>query len=566
MKIDKTKREFTFADDELERLYALILNRYFERKNIKSSERLIMNGNVQMNAQWKEVYNDFHSVSCYAKSKIQLGFLNKKIKELRPDYFYKHLISKDVKTFKYEYLKRIIYYLTYDNTVEVEQFLLKNKFQIDEFKLPQELPKGLEFLEGSWIGINRNLEESRYAVCHYNFQIVGNKMMVQREAYSSEIMYEGEAFLQEDLSFMFHMVGRSKGRIKFGMANPRKIEPDMLKCYSSAYSTISPQEPAIVKELIIRLPYSITLGKGDVMPYEELIDLLAKNFGDPLYYKEVIKELQEFLGDGEEHVFTLQELSEIKKADMTLIKNRHTQSRWVEKLYAYFQFHHLQNSDAYQRHVIKYEEDRSSKKAQAVCLPINVKEEYTLHKTVKYNKPGIQKHEIAYRTKNKQAAVDVQALFPICDSVLSNHKDEQDLRSSQLLMDADTDFFVHSATFLNEFSPDYQLALSFDEVTKYTEIVIDFGSIGDFETRNIYPLSVEYKYNDADGRGGERCELLLGEPTFGACRLSDFDPEENTLKTKFFVGPDPENPKIFIFILDFEVQAGDVLYIYFNHS
>ena len=204
------KRAIVFEKDEMDKLWHLIVKTYLKNRN----QTLDLSFKGASQRIWTEkgdlIYNDFHAATNFNKSLISLGGNTSTEKEISKQYFYKHLIGQSVLSIKYEYLQRIVFYLNKNKKTDPLVFLESNGFHFKDSQLSS-LPSGLDYLTGSWIGINRNLEEGKFAICYYEFKPEATKMLVLREAYSSELLYEGEAILQNDSTYMIHLVGRSRG-------------------------------------------------------------------------------------------------------------------------------------------------------------------------------------------------------------------------------------------------------------------------------------------------------------------------------------------------------------------
>lgn len=559
MKDIAAKQSITFDEDELTKIWLMIAESYAKRKNQTIDQGLFSKPRTLGLNIVKDIYSDFHYETRFGVSKISLGSNSDgSEKEISEVYFKKHLIGQHDKSIKYEYLRRILFYVTKKRQTDIFNYLQTKGFifETDNY----ELPSGLEYLSGHWIGINRNLEEHKYAVCYYEFKIEGAKMLTKREAYSSEIMYEGEAFLQEDSSFMIHLKGRSKGRIKFIMANPKKIQPDMLKCFASAYSTISPQEPAIVKELLIKLPESVNLSKGKVCTLEQMKKEINLYFKQP-YLSLVFDELRMFLGNEEEHVFTLEELTQIKQNDLLPIRKRLKKEKVIENLTASFRINYIGESKKYTRSIVKYLKQEKNDQFIAKYFDEPVLDEYLMTKIVKYSQNIVQTHPIKFKAQTSDGGVDILPLYPFTEDVLSNEKDEPDFRSSNLLIDAYGDTFVSSATVINEFGKTKELSLEIEETTLKTHIVVDFGAI---EKVNSSIKAISYHFNEPDEKGGESCLLTVLDKKIRTIKLTGFDKKNKIIQHSSEFNFDPHNSKLFVIIVEFPMYEGDCFCISFD--
>lgn len=559
------KQSIVFNYEELTKLWSLVAKEYFRSRGRISKEKEFTNPKLDWKGEGKAIFRDFHNLTQFSKSQISIGSTkNNKEKEITETYFYQHLIGQSVTSIRYDFLKRFVYYIEKNKSIDLFTFLENNGFSFD-LTADEALPRGLEYLAGHWIGINRNLEENKFAVCYYEFKIEGSKMLAKREAYSSEVIYEGEALCQEDSSFMIHLKGRTKGRIKFIMTNPPKIQPDMLKCFSSAYSTISPNEPAIVKELVIKLTKAKQLSKGQVMSLNEIDDLLSEHFNEQ-YLQEVKKEFNGFLGNNEEHVFTLNELTQIKKIDLNEIRNRISNNDNIEKLLAYYRFNYIGHSKKYVRKIVKYKKDKNTGEHGASKFEINVSDEYVLTKVVNYSKNAVQTHATTYRTTTSNGAVDIVPIYPFSTEVFNNESDEPEPRSSDLLIDAHTDTFVSSATVINEFMQSGELQLDIERTTLKTEIVIDFGGIEGFEQMAISIKSISYNFNTPDKRGGKEIIFENKNSSQKTFRIEGLNNESLAFKLANPFSFDPENPKLFVVLAEFPMFEKDCFTISFNFN
>ncbi|AWV97686.1 hypothetical protein [Arcticibacterium luteifluviistationis] len=487
-------------------------------------------------------------------------------KEITLEYFKKHFIGLSDNSFNLDFLRRILYYPT-EKYIQDPYLFLKTEYGfIDDNVLESELSSGLSYLEGYWLSFNRNLEEARVAQCFYHFYIIGNEMKVKREAYSSETIYEGDAYIQEDSSFMFHLKGKNKGRIKFIMANPGKVQPDMLQCLSSAFKTVSPHEPAIVKELLIKLPRPSKLTKGKVLNKAQAFESLALYFQDKQLDK-IKTEFNEYLGEDEVPYFTPSDLSTIKKDDLIECKLEAEPLKTIKNQYNYFHFNKLSfNSvEKYHRDIIKYSSDLSSKGYKAFTKNVEFKDEYSLITIDQYSSRRVQTHQVFYETISNNAFVDAQALFPILNKANDDGFQEPSWRESNLSMDAKSDTFVSSATFLNDFSNSKKLQLRFDNITFRSEVVIDFCSIEGFDKMGLFIDEISYLSNLPDEKGGQLLTLELPNKRINGLTIK-LDRMGNKLSFEDNLIFDVENTKIFALKMDFAVAEGDYLTIHFNSN
>lgn len=559
-------------ENEIELLWSKTIKRFSQNTGIEVSHLKIQSAKEfwrDDSLKSKFLYN-FLKITAFENCKIYIDSnIEKGILPISETYIRNHLITKKAKSFQYGYLDRIVFYINGNKKENWAEFFAHHNIRAkdgsdDKVDLP--LPPGLKYLEGSWVSYNGNLEDGMFAQCLYKFYIENNRMFVDREAYSSEVSYHGEAYLQDDSSYLFYLKGKIRGKYKFVIADTEKVNPDILTCIGSAFS-IKTGNPIIVKEILIRLPASIkpVLAGGAIVSHSELEKKLSIYF-PKTDSENLLNEITSFLGNDEVPFFSLDDLRRVKKAHLKQIKDEESFTPIkYKKQSVYINFSKLQaTTKLYTREIVKYYKQGNTK--YGIKTPVDVFDEYTYMKICQYNKEGFIKHKIHFEAEDSEGIVDVQSLFPIVDDDSDNDMREPSLRYSNLIMDAYNDTFVSTATFINDFRKSKRVSISYDELTSLSEIIIDFNSIENFEELSISISKISYHFNDPDGKGMNFIDVIPLKKGIKGGTLTMVDKVNKRINLTENIDIDVDNPKIFAFKINFEVMKDDYLYIHFNLS
>ncbi|WP_337041335.1 hypothetical protein [Emticicia sp. 17c] len=562
-------------DDEIDWLWKRMLLKF--QKNEKrdlSTQKISSALEFWQNRNLKSRFMiNFGRDTDYKQCRIPIDAdLEKGKKAITDTYLRNHLIVRHEKSFQYGYLNRMVFYITQDTQqADWSDYFRKNGFPIYlDGEVPADvsdkLTPGIKYLKGTWLSFNRNLEQNKYARCLYRFSILGSQMLVDREGYNAEISYHGKVTVQDDSSYMFDLTGKKKQKRKFVIADTKEISPNMLACISSAFS-IDGNKPVLVKEMLIKLPdnQQPELTGGIVFDAKEL-GAKVKEFFDEPEASVVLEEIEAFLGADEVPYFSLDDLVNIKKQHLSAIeKEKLSEPKVYRKQSVYVHFNRLGKKPvSYEREIVKYYRDHKYTEMQNVRQRIVVEDEYMLMKICQYTKHEVQKHKVSFEAEDETGIVDVQALFPIANNDLDNDFRKPHPKYSNLVVDEKDDTFVSKATFINDFINTKRIAISFEEITQVSEIVIDFGSIEDFEAMKINISQITYCFNVPDRNSMKMITLPTATLPYKNFVINKIDRNKLQMDFDHSLDIDPANPKIFTIKVNCELFKDDYLYIYFN--
>lgn len=569
--IDNINKAAVILDeDEVSFLWSSMLNKFIANTGTKLDEIFIKSPETFWgNRRYKlDFINDFNINASYAKCKIPIDAdLEEGQKNIREAYLINHLIKRNVNTFQYGYLNRMIFYITgKKEEADWQPFFRKKGFQLLDISETQNtLPQGVEYLDGYWISFNGNIDVGYYAQCFYHFQGVGAVVNIEKDGYGAETKYRGEVAIQADSSYLFELTGEKRKLRKFIIADVGKIKPDVMTCFSSAFG-IGSNKPVLAKEILVRLPEDAhpRLDGGVMVKHAEIGGIIEQ------YYQredkeKILKEITEFLGENEVPYFTLDNLKNIKKRHLEKIEiEKIAEPKVLKKQSIYVHFNRLSCSNAtYLRNVIKYfKESKASIKEN--IHKIQVEDEYTLMRICQYNKEEVQKHNIRFEAEYAQGVVDIQSLFPIVADNLDNDLKQPVLKYSNLVVDALSDTFVSSATFINDFSKTKRIGIHFDEKTLRSELIFDFSSIEDFDKLNIGIAYLSYHFNEPDARGMQEIKIEPQKINFKGAILTAIDRKKLIIEKEESLDIDRDNHKIFALKIDFPAMKDEILYVHFK--
>jgi hypothetical protein len=118
---------------------------------------------------------------------------------------------------------------------------------------------------------------------------------------------------------------------------------------------------------------------------------------------------------------------------------------------------------------------------------------------------------------------------------------------------------------MNDFSQSKRLSIKFDATTLNTEIFIDFTSVQNDISSNLFIDDLTYHYNLPDGKSSEEIHLPIKNSDLRRIEINSIDKNTGMIEMEQYPGIDPKNPRIFSLLLNFEIKEGDVLYIHFKN-
>jgi hypothetical protein len=501
---------------------------------------------------------ELNKETCYEISHIEIRGKEISIKYLKDRFSY-----FDETTFDRSYLGRLIFYIEPEHAENIKPFFLKMSGSTGE----KYFPPALKYLEGIWISFNRNLEMGGVAWCFYKFQKMGAEMEVYREGYLSERLYKGVAHLQEDNGgYIFELTGQRYHRMKFVLANSKRITPEILRCISSDFGRNNGGQ-VIIKELLVRLPYGkadIELTEGSILNDRSVKYELNKYF-DEATTGIILDELEDYLGHNENPTYSFDDLLNIKRNHLETIREESKKPPHIEQLGIYVHFKNLgKNTTPYTRSIVKYGRKNMAMPETAYTRDYLVKDEYTYFKTVKYNKVAHQHYKAEYRAESEHGAVDMQCLFPFVTTDANSDAGFPFPNYSHRIMESSSDLFVTSTQFLNEFSQTQNLFIHFEDFTAKTEMVIDFGSVSDFDKLNLQVKSIHYCYISPYEPGSGVIEYKPLKNSSRGFSLLKVDKSKKMLHVSEELVLDKENPKVFNLSINFGTAKGESVYINFN--
>lgn len=552
-------------------LWLQLVKKFVEKPESKVPESLVNDPQkFWRNSGVRErFYIDFSKITGFNNSKMRLFSRSNQaeIGDISRNYLRDHFINRKEKLFQEDYLNKILFYLTEDQkTSEFNSIFDENgiNINIDEPNRG-EIPPGLIHLEGYWIGLNRNLEEGAYAKCFYRFLQVDNLMQVKREAYSSEIEYNGHVHVQGDSNFLIDLVGKTRGKKKFIIADSEKLRPQSIRCLSSGFS-ISTGNPIHIKELLVKLPneVSVKISNGSLIEDENLKNYLSVYY-DAESLQLVMDEIEDFLGKEEVPCISLGDLCNIKKHQLKKINEsvvlKHTIAK---KVSTYVHFNRFEENFQYSRNIVKYYQSVSNNEESAIRKAVKVYDEYLYIKHTQYEHEDFIKHSIHEEAEDPDGVVDVQSLFPILDNDSDNDLKMPSWRVSNRVMDAYSDSFMSSATYINDFSTNLRLSLHYDVETLKSEMIIDFCSTPNILQKGIYLDEVIFMYNEADGESSKLIKIKLENDSKRGIHLLNIDRDKAQIEYKATSGVDKLNEGIYSFKIDFVAEKDEVLYFQFK--
>jgi hypothetical protein len=530
---------------------------------INEPEKFWKNRNVR-----QRFYTDFCKITRYQNSGMRLVSRSKGLEtgDIPIEYLYEHFISCDEKLFQEDYLNKIIFYLTEDKkTAEYNLIFEKNGININIDEPNREgIPPGLRHLEGYWLGLNRNLEEGAFAKCLYRFLQVDNVMQVQREAYNAEIGYNGYVHVQGDSNFLIELDGKTRGKKKFIVADSGKLRPESIRCLSSGFN-ISSGGPILIKELLIKLPLNagVSIATGSLIE-----DSKMKAYLEEFYEEETLElvfdEIVDFLGYTETPYFSLNDLTNIKKNQLVKINQAESEHEPVAKrVSAYAHFSRFEDT-SYSRNIIKYFRDISKESESAIEETIPVFDEYLYVKNTQYEFENFYKHRVHAEAEAQNGIIDIQSLFPILENDSDNDLNMPSLKSSNRIMDAYSDSFMSSATYINDFSKTLRLSIQYDVETLQSEMVIDFCSTPSILNAGIFLDEIIFLFNDADGESSKLIKLKMqNHEKRGKC-LANIDRGNLKIELDEKDAIDALNEGIYSIKIDFITKKDEAIYFQFK--
>jgi hypothetical protein len=551
-------------------LWRKIVKTYVDKEETKVPESLKNspsefwgNRNVRDN-----FYNDFRKVTTFVNSNMRLFSKNKDGEEtdISREYLRDHLITKKEKLFQEDYLNKIIFYITEDKkTAEYQSFFNSNGINIHVSEPNRgEIAPGLKNLEGYWIGLNKNLEAGAFAKCFYRFKQVDNVMQIEREAYNAEVAYHGLVHVQDDSNYLFELSGKTRGKKKFIIADAGKLKPQSIRCISSAFN-ISTGDPILVKELLVKLPddVTITISSGFMIDELELEKYLKAYFNLDILPL-VLAEINDFLGLNEVPYFSIKDLSNVKQKNLEKI-NAATVSKEnvAKKVSAYIHFNKI-GTESYKRNIIKYFKNLKGPDEIPISQQVEVFDEYLFITNTQYEHENYIKHRVFAEANHKSGAVDIQSLFPILENDSDNDLTEPILNYSHRVMDAFSDTFITSATFINDFLPNLRVPMKFDVQTLKSEIVFDFCSVPHFFQSGLYLEEIIYLYNEPDGESLKVIRLKIKDKNKRGFHLIKLNKSIPIIESFENDGIDKINEGIFSIKIDFKSEKDEMIYFQFN--
>ncbi len=544
-------------------LWQQLVKKYASKPGKNVPEALIKNPKTlwDNNLHLEIFLSDFNKVTSYKNSKMPMPNDDFRDSNISKAYFYDHFISLKKTKFNEFYLNKIIYYLTEDlKKAEYQTFFESQGIQWKSESIGSISP-GVQKLEGHWVGFSRNIEPELIVTCLYKFKQVGDKMTILREAYNAEVRYEGEVHTQDDSSYIFILDGKIKNKKKFIIADTEKLIPHNIRCLSSGFA-IKDGKPIIMKELIVKLPedQKPPIQSGSAILLTELENYLSRFFKDTHI---IYNEIMDYLSDGEMAAFSLDDLVNIKKADLQSINNRGNNTKpSIKKLMAYYRFDRI--SEPYQREVIKYYRSDGEKEETVWKNTVTVEDQYQITKIAQYEYPSFIKHPVYYEAESANGVVDVQSLFPLLESDAENDLKEPILKISNRVMDAHSDIFVSNTTVINDFTKKNRFDLHFDKETNETELVFDFSSVPFLVNSGLYLSDITYHYNDPDGDCVKVIKLKIPVSTARSLELLSINKTNGSFEHLVSCSIDKHNAALFVVKINFPTQKDDLFYFHFN--